>query len=259
MEHPAYSETLVTGCICAGNMEGDPEGARQRERDAKRAARRAARRTMPSAVSYFQFATSPLSPSTPAPPPPPPTFPQPPPAPPPLSWLTSRNGNSYVNLESFNLVVFQRNDCWKGRVVRHRSGEASFTNGCSTQQAAQTAAVDLFQALSKSLPPLPPPLDLRAIADAPPAAPADTFEFDLADLKKHDLDGFLRPKCNCCAEFYRVSILECEDRSLQLRLQCTACWQLCHGTISHDRVKAEWIARGIARSNVNSRRSGNDD
>ena len=43
MEHSDYPDTLLVGCVCAGNMEADYEGAQRRERAARNTASRKAR------------------------------------------------------------------------------------------------------------------------------------------------------------------------------------------------------------------------
>lgn len=101
MHHPEYG-SLGVGCICAGQMEGDPEGARRREREFKnRAARRA-------------------------------TFEK-------KKWSRSRNGNLYTKIAGRHVVLFhdKERNAWRYSV----DGTFS-KNSFSTKEKAALAAFD---------------------------------------------------------------------------------------------------------------------
>ena len=69
MQHPHYPQILMCGCVCAGYMEEDPAWARQREGELR------------SISSRRQRWLS-------------------------RNWRISRSGNSYLNVEGRNVVVY---------------------------------------------------------------------------------------------------------------------------------------------------------
>lgn len=79
MQHPHYSDILGCGCVCAGHMEGDYEGARQREQVLRNAS---ARRR--------KWLTR--------------------------DWRVSRNGNPFLNVDGYNVVVYPAGQGWGFRV-----------------------------------------------------------------------------------------------------------------------------------------------
>ena len=87
MEHPDYDGQLQVGCVCAEHMEEDYKRPREREKRLKRAARRR--------KSWSQ-----------------------------RTWLTSRQGNLYINTEGFNLTIYSHGRGWGVRVVNRESGAA---------------------------------------------------------------------------------------------------------------------------------------
>lgn len=106
MQHPGYPEILGCGCVCAGYMEGDYEGARQRERVLRNAS---ARRQ--------KWLTR--------------------------DWRLSRNGNPFLNVEGYNVVVYPARQGWGFR-VSNRSTDVSVTARCllNSMDAAKLRAFD---------------------------------------------------------------------------------------------------------------------
>ena len=76
MTHDDYPTTLLVGCVCAGNMEGDPEAAIVREKPYRQAARRRG--------NWLGLA----------------------------GWRRSKSGNIYINKDGLNVVIFQRRGYW---------------------------------------------------------------------------------------------------------------------------------------------------
>ena len=81
MTHPRH-EPLDTGCICAGNMEGNPFAAGYRESEVRRISER--RR------NWLR-----------------------------RKWRVSRNGNEFLNVDGFNVVIFAQHDGF-GAKIEHR-------------------------------------------------------------------------------------------------------------------------------------------
>ncbi|MCW3477773.1 hypothetical protein [Limobrevibacterium gyesilva] len=79
MQHPHYPDVLGCGCVCAGHMEEDYEGARQREKVLRNAS---ARRR--------KWLTR--------------------------GWRVSRNGNPFLNVDGYNVVVYPAGQGWGFRV-----------------------------------------------------------------------------------------------------------------------------------------------
>jgi hypothetical protein len=94
MSHPDYSETLGVGCVCAENMEDDYTSPRARERALRSKSRR-----------RKSWGTR--------------------------EWRLSAKGNSYLNTEGFNLVVFRKDDpggCyWGFKVESRKTGRNRFS------------------------------------------------------------------------------------------------------------------------------------
>jgi len=112
MQHPDYPEILGVGCVCAEHMEQDYVGPRLRERRSRSAAKRRmtwARRT----------------------------------------WHISAKGNSYLNVEGFNLTIFSIPNAaerrWGIRVIHRESGREQF--GRRNYQSLETAKDAAFDAL----------------------------------------------------------------------------------------------------------------
>jgi hypothetical protein len=106
MEHPDYPEVLRVGCICAGNMEQDLVGARRREAEFKK---RGARRK-----NWLK-----------------------------RYWPTSAKGNSYINTDGFNIVIFPQRRGLGVRVKQVESGRQMMSRRpYETADAAKLAAFD---------------------------------------------------------------------------------------------------------------------
>lgn len=106
MEHPDYDGQLQVGCVCAEHMEEDYKRPREREKRLKRAARRR--------KSWSQ-----------------------------RTWLTSRQGNLYINTEGFNLTIYSHGRGWGVRVVNRESGAAqSGRKVYPTESEAKAAALN---------------------------------------------------------------------------------------------------------------------
>jgi hypothetical protein len=87
MEHPEYPGTLACGCICAGNMEENYDAARNRESGLRNLASRRTRW---------------LS----------------------RCWRTSRSDNAYLNVDGYNVVVFQTGDRWSFLIRDMETGKS---------------------------------------------------------------------------------------------------------------------------------------
>ena len=109
MEHPDFSEVLAVGCICAGHMENDYEAPRKREYGLRNAAQR--KRRWLNRI-----------------------------------WRVSLRGNTYLNTDGMNIVVYEKNDnSWGARIKDRTSGE-SISSRCryTSEDAAKLAAFDVM-------------------------------------------------------------------------------------------------------------------
>src|SRR6478672_4462773 len=79
MQHPDYPDFIHAGCECAAKMEDDSNAAHNRERGLKNMATRKANWSR-------------------------------------RQWRRSRNGNRYVNVNGFNITVFQDGRGWHIRI-----------------------------------------------------------------------------------------------------------------------------------------------
>jgi hypothetical protein len=114
MWHPDYYHELDVGCICAGHMEGNPAAARLREQDfIKRNARRS---------KWLQ-----------------------------REWRVSYAGNSYLNVDGFNVVVYRRNDYWSACVKHRETGYKRFSQRrYATANQAKLASFDAMNGMKDS-------------------------------------------------------------------------------------------------------------
>jgi hypothetical protein len=106
MEHPNYPEVLECGCVCAGHMEEDPIGARRREQEFRNISLRRRR-----------WLTR--------------------------EWRTSYKGNSFLNVDGYNVVVFPAGNGWRYRI----SGEDTLVSPPFPSQDA--AKLQAFNTLFK--------------------------------------------------------------------------------------------------------------
>ncbi|WP_081159742.1 hypothetical protein [Ensifer aridi] len=107
MEHPDYPETLAVGCVCAEHMEDDYVRPKQRETGMRLIARR--RKSWAG-----------------------------------KKWRVSQLGNHFVNIEGFNLTVFERAEGFGISVARrgtdrHQTGRKSYPTRDSAKAAALSA------------------------------------------------------------------------------------------------------------------------
>lgn len=106
MEHPDYPDELGVGCVCAGHMERDYEAARHRERRIKNAAHR--RR------NWLH-----------------------------RKWKTSAKGNSYLNTDGYNIVLYRQGHQWSGTITDRATGEkVNARRRYKTLDQAKLAAFD---------------------------------------------------------------------------------------------------------------------
>jgi hypothetical protein len=109
MEHPEYAGGLSVGCVCAERMSDDYVGPKQRERDLRGAAKRR--------EHWLGRA-----------------------------WRQSAKGNSYINTDSLNVVVWPHGGLWWFNVVPRHLDHPGWrsSNGFPDKQAAQLAAFDVL-------------------------------------------------------------------------------------------------------------------
>jgi hypothetical protein len=109
MEHPDYAEAIRAGCDCAGKMEEDYERAQRRERAIKNAAKRR--------VNWLL-----------------------------RKWRTSARGNSFLNTNGFNIVVFRHGVQWRYRIADRETDELQKVarRFYDSEDKAKLAAFDTF-------------------------------------------------------------------------------------------------------------------
>jgi hypothetical protein len=163
-------------------------------------------------------------------------------------WPISGKGNPYFNTAAgVGIVIHPYGLGWAGHITHHRSGlQRSIYERSCTESDIKRITLELAQEMAAKVP--PPRFVLAEIANAP-AAPEGGVTFTRDELRIRGLDAYCSPGCTCDAE-YRLAILECANRSLQLRLQCADCARMCSGVVAHDKVEPGWITPGIARSNA---------
>lgn len=106
MMHPGYSDELGVGCICAGRMGQNYAEARNRERVLKNAIRRRNNWLL-------------------------------------RKWKISKNGNSYLNTDGFNIVVFPKGKLWSARIVEKATDKPHFARRqYESEYKAKLAAFD---------------------------------------------------------------------------------------------------------------------
>lgn len=104
MEHPNYGETLDAGCECASKMEEDYASAKSRER------------TMKNAVSRKRNWIK-------------------------RKWRTSYKGNSYLNVDGFNIATYLKNNIWGAKVTYKETDDTTFSRKpFKTEDEAKLAA-----------------------------------------------------------------------------------------------------------------------
>jgi len=114
MEHPAYSDVLEAGCVCAGNMEGDVAAARTREASMKS---RAGKRK--------RWLTR--------------------------KWRISKKGNPWIRADGYRVTVYPRGNGWAATVsAEGGSGVYHSRKNYETQEKAKLAAFDQITRLLSS-------------------------------------------------------------------------------------------------------------
>ena len=107
MKHPDYGSVLLVGRVCAGHMEEDYRAAQEREKQAKSIADRRTR--------WMN-----------------------------AQWKQSEIGNSYINRNGFNVVLYRSRYGWMYR-IEERQGERSWSkSGFATRDDAKLAAFNLY-------------------------------------------------------------------------------------------------------------------
>jgi hypothetical protein len=115
MEHPDYPGKLCVGCVCAGHMEEDYAAPKERERVLRQKARR--RQTWSD-----------------------------------REWRTSGKGNSYLNTEGFNVVIFPLGRYWKYRIENRRTEETKFSHSIYlTETDAKDASLGALMQMKESI------------------------------------------------------------------------------------------------------------
>lgn len=121
MEHPDYPEQLGVGCVCAENMSGDKVGPRQRETRLANAAKRRS--------NWLK-----------------------------RQWRESRNGNPFLNVRGYNVVVYPAQGGWSFRITKRNPLAAYSVDEVSetwpsrriyrTEDAAKLGAFDKLTLIS---------------------------------------------------------------------------------------------------------------
>jgi len=109
MKHQDYPNELAVGCVCAEHMEENYQDPKHRERKIRNKARRQ--------VSWDK-----------------------------RKWLISAKKNSYLNVEGFNIVVYEKIDqqgkYWFYKITNHATGNAAFPRRrIATEQEAKSASL----------------------------------------------------------------------------------------------------------------------
>ncbi|MDE3016955.1 MAG: hypothetical protein KGI29_08580 [Pseudomonadota bacterium] len=106
MEHPQYLGTIGAGCVCAGKMEEDYAAAKFRETRLQNRTHRKSRW---------------LS----------------------RKWRISNQGNFFINTDHFNIVIFENEKSWHGRIIDHISQKTITSKRFyATEEKAKLAAFD---------------------------------------------------------------------------------------------------------------------
>jgi len=114
MEHPNYNGVLGVGCVCAEHLEEDYQAPRQRERALRNVGQRRSRWLA-------------------------------------RAWKVSAKGNSYLNTDGFNIVIFRNaNGTWGGRINDRVTDQSNFLRKkYKTESDAKLAAFDAMIFLKK--------------------------------------------------------------------------------------------------------------
>jgi hypothetical protein len=112
MRHPGFTEVLVVGCVCAGDMEGNLAVARERDR---RMANRSLRRR--------RWLTR--------------------------QWSRSAKGNEWLHADGFRITIYQKHGSWAATVASEEDGEfvRHSQRPYPSADAAKLAAFDVITRL----------------------------------------------------------------------------------------------------------------
>ena len=116
MKHPNYPHVLACGCHCAGEMEGSSQNAERRDKVMRNEARRC--------LNFLKRA-----------------------------WKASQKGNSYIDLDGFNVTIFKRDNLYKAVINRPFFLEKGhfIRRSFESEDRAKLAAFDEVQRLRDSL------------------------------------------------------------------------------------------------------------
>lgn len=112
MEHPTYADVLRVGSVCAGRMEEDYATAQQREKEARATAKRR--------TKWMQ-----------------------------AQWRESAKGNSYINRNGFNIVIYPHARGWSYRILHRQTEEVWTDSGFTSKNDAKLAAFECYVNLNK--------------------------------------------------------------------------------------------------------------
>ena len=112
MRHPNYGAVLGVGRVCAGHMEEDYKAAQERERQAKSIADRRTR--------WMK-----------------------------AHWKKSQQGNSYINRNGFNVVLYRSPGRWAYRIKEDQPERSWSKSGFATEDAAKLAAFKRYVELQE--------------------------------------------------------------------------------------------------------------
>lgn len=116
MEHEEFDGTLDVGCICAVKMSGDSVGPKQREIALRNKAGRRAK--------WLK-----------------------------RKWRRSYNGNDYLNIKGFNIVIYPdkyHEEMWRYRITNRSTNESVFGRiNYSDRDEAKLALFDDFEQLCR--------------------------------------------------------------------------------------------------------------
>jgi hypothetical protein len=111
MEHPDYPNTLVVGCICAGNMEQDLLAAKRRDKQMR---------------SRFAKRKKWLD----------------------RQWKLSRKGNDYIMADGYTITIFHNGEGWKASLSKNETLDIVYSKRTfDTENRAKLAAFDRITSL----------------------------------------------------------------------------------------------------------------
>lgn len=113
MQHPDHHAVLRVGCDCAGRMEDDYAAAERREKEGKNLSRRR--------VSWLN-----------------------------RTWKISAQGNEYIRVDGFHIVVYQAGSIWRARITdRHTDNSLVSKKPYPSADQVKLAAFDAMLLLKR--------------------------------------------------------------------------------------------------------------